>query len=72
MTIHTPLNEVQLTLLRLFSRGMSAQELEALRKLLMAFYEQELQKELSQVISDKNIQREDFEKRLNQQQRTVR
>lgn len=72
MTIHTPLNEVQLTLLRLFSREMSAQELEALRKLLMAFYEQELQKELSQVISDKNIQREDFEKRLNQQQRTTR
>ncbi len=72
MTIHTPLNEVQLTLLRLFSREMSAQELEALRKLLMAFYEQELQKELSQVVSDKNIQREDFEKRLNQQQRTVR
>lgn len=72
MTIHTPLNEAQLTLLRLFSMEMSAQELEALRKVLMTFYEQELQKELDRVIADKKLQPKDFEKRLNKQQRTAR
>jgi hypothetical protein len=70
MTVHTPLNEAQLTLLRLFSREMSPEELQALRKMLMAFYEQELQKELDQVIAEKKLQPRDFEERLNQQHRT--
>ena len=70
MTVHTPLNEAQLTLLRLFSREMSPEELQALRKMLMAFYEQELQKELDQVIAEKKLQPRDFEERLNKQHRT--
>jgi hypothetical protein len=72
MTIQTPLNEAQLTLLRLFSREMTSDEIQKLRALLMEFYECELQKELERVIQEKGIQQKDFENRLNRQQRTPR
>lgn len=66
-----PLNEVQLTLLRLFSRDMSSDEIEQIKRLLMNYYEQALQQELDEVIAAKNITAADFEKRLNQQQRST-
>lgn len=66
-----PLNEIQLTLLRLFSRDMSPDEIEEIKRLLMNYYEQALQQELDEVIAAKNISAADFEKRLNQQQRST-
>ncbi len=65
-----PLNDVQLMLLRLFSRPMSAEDMEAVRKLLMDYYDNLLQKEVDEVIEKKGIKREDFDKVLNKQQRT--
>lgn len=70
MTTQAPLNEAQLTLLRLFSRQMDDQEILALRALLLEFYERSLQEELDRVIDEKAIQQKDFEDRLNRQQCT--
>ena len=39
-----PLNEVQLMLLRLFSRPMPNQDIEAIREMLLAYYETALHK----------------------------
>lgn len=69
-TNQPPLNEIQLTLLRLFSREMSSDEMTHIKQLLMDYYEKELQKELDEVIADKNLNPADFEERLNQQQRS--
>jgi hypothetical protein len=70
--IHTsqPLNEVQLMLLRLFSRPIAPKDLDAIRKMLLEYYNKALQNELDRVIEEKNITREDFEAILNSQQRT--
>lgn len=65
-----PLNDVQLMLLRLFSRQMSSHDAEAIRELLIQYYETALQKELDRVIEQKGITRTDFETILNKQQRT--
>lgn len=51
----TPLNEVQIMLLKLFSRPMSAQDLQAIREMLIAYYEAMLQRELDEVIEKKQI-----------------
>lgn len=68
--IQTPLNDVQLILLRLFSRPMSQRDTEAIRKMLLDYYDTLLQQEVDKVIEEKGIQREDFERLLNQDQRT--
>ena len=65
-----PLNEVQLMLLRLFSRPMDEQDMESIRAMLMEHYETLLQKEIDRVIKEKGIGRVDFERVLNSQQRT--
>ena len=65
-----PLNEVQLMLLRLFSRPMPPNDLEAIRELLLTYYETALHEELERVIEKKDITRADFEAVLNKQQRT--
>ncbi|MDO8365406.1 MAG: hypothetical protein Q7T20_01330 [Saprospiraceae bacterium] len=71
-TINTapPLNDVQLMLLRLFSRDMSKNELDAIRAMLLDYYDQALQEEVQKVIKEKKIERKDFEEKLNQQQRS--
>lgn len=65
-----PLNEVQVMLLRLFSRPMPEQDIEAIRNLLLDYYENALHSELERVIAEKGISDTDFEQILNQQQRT--
>ena len=68
--IAQPLNDVQLMLLRLFSRPMPAHDLEAIREMLLTYYETALHKEVERVIEEKGITRTDFEHVLNRQQRT--
>jgi hypothetical protein len=68
--IQTPLNDVQLMLLRLFSRPMSKSDTEAIRNMLLDYYDMSLQQEVDKVIEEKGIQREDFERLLNQDRRT--
>ena len=63
-----PLNDVQLMLLRLFSRGLSKIELDAIRALLLDYYDRSLQEEVQNVIKEKKIERSTFEEKLNQQQ----
>lgn len=65
-----PLNDVQVMLLRLFSREMTAEELQTIQNLLLDYYNRELQEELEVVIRSKNISTKDFEDQLNKQQRT--
>jgi len=65
-----PLNDVQLMLLKLFSRPVTANQLEEIREMLLNYYETELQKELDRVIAEKKITRADFDAVLNIQQRT--
>lgn len=65
-----PLNEVQLMLLRLFSRPMPTNELEAIREILLTYYETALHREVERVIEKKGITRADFDTILNKQQRT--
>lgn len=67
--IQTPLNDVQLMLLRLFSRPMSKSDTEAIRNMLLDYYDALLQQEVNKAIDEKGIQREDFERLLNQDQR---
>lgn len=62
-----PLNEVQLMLLRLFSRPMPSQDVEAIREMLLDYYEKALQEEVERVIEKKGITRADFEAVLNKQ-----
>lgn len=65
-----PLNDVQLMLLRLFSRPMPNNDLEAIREMLLTYYETALQQEVERVIKVKDIKRADFDAVLNKQQRT--
>ncbi|MDX2070000.1 MAG: hypothetical protein SFV55_16355 [Haliscomenobacter sp.] len=62
-----PLNDVQLMLLRLFSRPVSTQDLDAIQHILLDYYNNALQKELDRVIEEKNITREDYDKILSNQ-----
>ena len=68
--INAPLNETQLMLLKLFSRPNTTKDTEAIRQLLLDYYHKALQAELDSVIEEKGITRTDYDKVLNQQQRT--
>jgi hypothetical protein len=68
--ISSPLNEVQLMLLRLFSRPVSPAHLESIRNLLLDYYDKLLQEEVDNTIKEKGITRDDFDRVLNEQQRT--
>jgi hypothetical protein len=70
LNLSNPLNDVQMMLLRLFSRPMSKNDQEAIRNLLLDYYKTELQKEVDETIKKKNITRKDFDEILNKQQRS--
>jgi hypothetical protein len=61
-----PLNEVQVMLLRLFSSPMPAQDLKAIREMLLMYYETALHQEVERVVAKKGITRNDFDTILNQ------
>lgn len=69
-TISTPFNDAQLLLLRLFSRPMPEKTFNELRELLINFYEMMLQNEVERVMDEKKVDRTDFDKILNEHQRT--
>lgn len=66
-TATQPLNDVQFMLLRLFSRPVSTQDMDAIQSILLDYYNNGLQKELDRVIEEKNITREDYDKILTNQ-----
>lgn len=65
-----PLNEVQVMLLRLFSRPVADDDLQAIREMLLSYYNTALQNELDRVIEEKKLTRTHFDDVLNRQQRT--
>jgi hypothetical protein len=65
------LNDVQLTLLRLFSHKMSQLEQDEIKEILLNYYDNALQKEVQKVIKEKGYTKKEFDKVLNTHQRTA-
>jgi hypothetical protein len=64
------LNDVQMTLLRLFNRPMSEKEQTDIKEILLSYYDNALQSEVQKVIKKKGYTKRDFENVLNNSQRT--
>ncbi|HVS92246.1 MAG TPA: hypothetical protein VHE59_09455 [Mucilaginibacter sp.] len=62
---HTELNPLQVSLLRLFDRPMSEQEMLELKQLLVNHYSARLENEISRAIKEKNYTQKDFDDMLN-------
>lgn len=62
---HTSLNEVQLSLLRLFNRPMSEAETLKLKQTLVDFYQKELNEEIEKVVREKKYSQDDYDHILN-------
>lgn len=65
----TGLNDIQLTLLRLFNRKMSEEETVELRDMLFNFYSDKLLNEVDKVVKEKKITERDYELLRKQNQR---
>ncbi len=63
---HTELNPIQVSLLRLFNRQMSDNETKELKKLLLDYYSDRLEEEVTKAISEKGYSQKDFDDMLNQ------
>jgi hypothetical protein len=63
--IHTELNPLQVSLLRLFNIPMSEQETLELKDLLVSHYSAMLKTELAEVVKEKGFTQDDFDKMLN-------
>ncbi len=59
-----PLNDLQISLLRLFNREMSEEQILSLKRVLVQHYDQLLQAELEKVIAEKGYSQADFDKML--------
>jgi hypothetical protein len=66
----TGLNEVQLSLLRMFNRKMSYEESIEIKDLLSKHYAQRLFDEVDRVVAEKGITESDYEKLRNEHHRT--
>ena len=64
------LNPIQLMLLKMFSREMNEQEINEVKTLLLHYLDMKLQKQLEIDIKNKNITQADFDRILNESQRT--
>jgi hypothetical protein len=62
---HTELNPIQVSLLRLFNRPMSDNETRELKKLLVDHYSDQLEEEVTKVVSEKGYSQKDFDDMLN-------
>jgi hypothetical protein len=58
------LNALQLSLLRLFNREMTEEQIISLKRVLVRHYNQLLQDELEKVITEKAYTQDDFDKML--------
>jgi len=62
---HTELNDVQISLLRLFNRPMSEKETLEIRNLLVNHYSERLKEEVTKAIEKKGYTQEDLDNLLN-------
>ncbi|MDQ6479150.1 hypothetical protein [Dyadobacter sp. LHD-138] len=58
------LNDMQISMLRLFDQNMSEVETLEVRKILMDYFDNRLQNERNQVLKEKQYSNEDFDKML--------
>ena len=63
--LHTELNPIQISLLRLFNRPMSESETLTLKKLMVDHYSALLEKEVTSVVIEKEYSQKDFDDMLN-------
>lgn len=63
--IHTKLNPLQVSLLRLFDRPMSEQETLELKELLVKHYDALLKTQVSRAVKEKGYTQKDFDDMLN-------
>jgi hypothetical protein len=61
----TKLNELQISLLRLFERGMSNEEVLELRRVLVAHMSQKMLDEVERIDAERGYSAEDYERMLN-------
>ncbi len=61
----TKLNSIQLSLLRLFDRGMSDEETLEIRRLLVTHLSKKLQDEVQRIDEERGYTAEDYERMLN-------
>ncbi|RTQ50911.1 hypothetical protein EJV47_09875 [Hymenobacter gummosus] len=61
----TKLNELQISLLRLFERGMSDEEVLELRRVLVAHMSQKMLDEVERIDAERGYTTEDYERMLN-------
>jgi len=62
----TKLNSIQLSLLRLFDRGMSDEETLEIRRLLVTHLSKKLQEEVQRIDEERGYTAEDYERMLNE------
>lgn len=62
---HTELNEIQISLLRLFNRPMTEKETLALKRLMVNHYSDLLKEEVTKVVDKKGYTQKDFDNMLN-------
>jgi hypothetical protein len=62
----TKLNELQISLLRLFERGMSNEQTLELRRMLVNYFLQQAAEEATRIDTERGYTAEDFERMLNQ------
>ena len=62
----TKLNSIQLSLLRLFDRGMSDEETLEIRRLLVTHLSKKLQDEVQRIDEERGYTAEDYERMLNE------
>jgi hypothetical protein len=65
-SINHKLNPLQVSLLRLFNRNMSDDEILALKRVLVKHYSDLLRTEVEKVVSEKGYTQTDFDEMLNQ------
>lgn len=63
--VHTELNEIQISLLRLFSRPMTENEAKELKQVLVSHYNEQLSEELNKITEEKNFSQNNFDDMLN-------
>lgn len=66
MVTTSRLNPIQESLLRLFDRNMSEEEILTLRKVLVKHYSGLLRAEVERVVEEKGHTQEDFDRMLNE------
>lgn len=70
LPIQTPLNDLQLEILKLFSRELEEKDLLAIKRLIVKYLAEKVTRMADEVWEEKGWTNEDMEKMLNRHERT--